>query len=376
MKSNYNFFKKNIVIGIIVFINILFTFKYISRYSDYAVFVIIPLIILYYFLLNGKGLNFSNKLGFAIILCSSVLFISFSVILFNKIPAETLNVDRWSVITSFWDSLLDGNYPYFAKSEHTNPPGPMPMYFILAFPFYAINELGFLSIVGSILLLLLLFAIKTPINIITKISILIFCSVFYLWEIVSRSNILFNSVIILAVLVHFNSIEKNNWKLYLNAFLAGLVLSTRSILVIPFIVVIMSALIRKDIKFKSLINYSLISITTFSLTFLPFIIIFPKEFLMMNPFIVQSTFLLPPAFAISFVLIAILSAFLSKTINETYFYSGLTLFISILIYFLYYIDKSGFYQAYIQSEVDISYFIFCVPFLLLYFIKTHPIIDK
>jgi len=37
--------------------------------------------------------------------------------IFYKIPVESLNVDRWSVITSFWDNFFKGEYVYFAKSN-------------------------------------------------------------------------------------------------------------------------------------------------------------------------------------------------------------------------------------------------------------------
>lgn len=363
--------KRNIVVGIILLANLVFAYKYFNRYTNYTLLIILPLILFYYFQLNMKLQKLSNKMGYLFFVIINILFLLFSIIIFNKIEAETLNVDRWSVITSFWDSVFENQYPYYAKSYAGNPPGPMPVYFILAFPFYLVKELGFLSVSGSMLFFAILFCIKKPLHNINKIAILIFSSVFYLWEIVSRSNIFFNAVIALIVLVHFNLINKNNKKLYINAILAGLLLSTRSILILPYIVVFLSALIRKEIQFQNMIKHGLVTIFSFTITFLPFVIFFPNDFFIMNPFIVQSTFFLPPIFSIVFVILAVVASFIAKSKDESYFYSGIVLFCSILIYFFYYIIKSGFYQAYLQSEADISYFIFCIPFLLLYFVKTE-----
>jgi len=91
----------------------------------------------------------------------------------------------------------------------------------------------------------------------------------------------------------------------------------------------------------------------------------------MNPFIVQSSFLVPPVFILLFFGVSAGLAFLIKEREEIYFYSGLSLFLTSLIYFLYYIIKSGFQQAYFESKADISYFIFSIPFFLFHIIQNE-----
>jgi len=105
-------------------------------------------------------------------------------------------VDRWSVITSFLEALSKGNYPYLAQSHLGNFPGLIPVYFIIAWPFYRIGEPGYLSLAG--LVLFVLFNEKYAQNKNDKLwlTLLLASSPFYLWEVATRSNILINAVLI------------------------------------------------------------------------------------------------------------------------------------------------------------------------------------
>ena len=136
--------KTNSCLFIFLFINFAFLVKYLSRVTSHYILFSLPIIAFYYtfwsyriqFRTIFKKLKYLN-----IILI--VFFILASKFIFMKIPYESLNVDRWSVITSFWDNFFRNDYVYFAKSNVGNPPGPMPFYFILALPFYLIRELGY-----------------------------------------------------------------------------------------------------------------------------------------------------------------------------------------------------------------------------------------
>jgi hypothetical protein len=174
-----------------------------------------------------------SKLNFLII--SIFVLVCYSA--FNKIPVETLNVDRCSVITSFWDSYFNNQYVYFAKSNVGNPPGPIPFYFMLALPFYFFGELGWFSVMGIILFFVFLRYSKTSKLNSTTGLLLTLSSIFYLWEVVSRSNIFLNSSLILFVLYYYLKIEKINIKnITFAGLLIGLSISTRNVLVIPFVI--------------------------------------------------------------------------------------------------------------------------------------------
>ena len=363
--------KEKISILLLLLINFLFSLKYFSRYSEYSLFISILLSYFYLVLLsNSIQLKVNNKTLKRFIYVLIIVFISISIFIFYKVDVSTLNVDRWSVISSFWNSLFNGEYPYYAYSHMNNHPGPMPVYFLLALPFYLVNELGYFSLLGFILFLYLINKINTSANYKLLLTIFLMTSTFYGWELISRSNIFTNSFLILWFLMVFiERKNKNDYYLYFNAVIAGLLISTRAIFIIPFIVFFIFSLRKKYISIPKIFIFVLISAITFLLTLLPFILFYPEDFFKMNPFIIQSSFFIPSYYIIIFMLIAFLLSFFVKNKNELFFYAGLSLFLAILIYFIYHIISSGFNTAYFKSKVDISYFIFCIPFFIIYLVK-------
>ena len=128
----------------------------------------------------------------------------------------------------------------------------------------------------------------------------------------------------------------------------------------------LSGLINKEYTFKNLIFIGLIAFAGFLITFLPFLIFFNADFWVMNPFTIQSSFLVPPVYVLAFIIITFLLTFTVKSKADKFFISGLSLFISILIYAFYSILKNLSTESFNENCVDISYFIFCVPFLIFY----------
>lgn len=367
--------KQNISLFIFLFVNFIFSIKYLSRATNY--YLIISILILgFYFclwkymsLLNKKV--FSNRTNFFILL----LFVMTSIFIFNKIDVNSLNVDRWSVITSFWDNFFNGEYVYFAKSNVGNPPGPMPFYFILALPFYLIGETGYFSILGIIAFYLLMRKTKTELYIQTTSLLLISGSVFYLWEIVCRSNIFLNGSLVLCTLVYFLNLKILNLKnMLISGVIIGLVISTRNVFIIPYIIAFLYSVKANNVTIKQVAILGLISFSVFLITFMPFVWNNLEDFKVMNPFIVQSTFLVPFEYTLLFIGLAFMAGFICKKASDVYFYSGLILFLSICIYFAYHIVSFGFDSSFFGSGADISYFILCIPFTLYYIMEKNIVL--
>jgi hypothetical protein len=149
-----------------------------------------------------------------------------ALFVFSKVHISSLNVDRWSVIYSFWEAYFNGDYPYFAKSHMNNPPGPMPIYFVIALPFYLINEIGWMPLIAVVIGLIL---IKELIkNTTSQLIFILFMFSFmgFYWELLSRSTILLNSILVMIVLLYSEkSIYRHNYSFYLSALLTGIILS-------------------------------------------------------------------------------------------------------------------------------------------------------
>lgn len=364
--------KEKVSILVLLFINFLFSYKYLIRYTEYTLFISIVSSLFYLLLLsNSIKLRFNKKMKTFLSYGLIAFFILIAFFAFERINVFTLNVDRWSVITSFWDAIFNGEYPYYARSHMGNQPGPMPIYFLLAFPFYMINELGGFSLISLIIFPYVINKTKASLNYKLLIIIYVITSTYYLWEVLSRSNLFTNSLLVVWFLMNFIERKNNrNFTFYFSAVIAGLLLSTRAIFIIPYIIVFMYSLRKKELTIPEFLIYTSISAITFFITFLPFILLYPNDFFKMNPFIIQSSFLIPSYYTILFILIAFMFSFLIKNKNSLYYYSGLALFIVILIYFVYHIIGSGFNTANFESKADISYFIFCIPFFIIYLSKT------
>jgi hypothetical protein len=290
-----------------------------------------------------------------------------------KIPYESLNVDRWSVITSFWDNFFKNDYVYFAKSNVGNPPGPMPFYFILALPFYFIGELGYFSILGIVVFLLLLRYNSRSNAVQSTYIILILFSVFYLWEVICRSNVFLNGTLILFSIVYlFKSLE-NNKRHYLlsNGIIIGLLLSTRNVFVIPYIVAFLFALKYQFVSIKDTLQIGLIAFILFILTFVPFVYNHLEDFKVMNPFKIQSSSLMPLEYCLACIALSFGTILIVKQKSDVYFYSGLILFVTIVFYYVYLIKEYNFEDAFFNSQADISYFILCIPFILYYMVENE-----
>lgn len=292
-------------------------------------------------------------------------FVIGSFLLWKKIPVETLNVDRWSVISSFWDSYFKGEYAYFAKSNVGNPPGPMPFYFLLALPFYLLGELGGLAVTGVLLMCGLLLLLKVKKQTRMLVLLLVLSSGFNVWEVISRSNVFFNAVLVLGSLVYILGRREFDLKALLySGILVGLLISTRNVFIISYIISFLFLWRTGVIKFGQLVLLGCTGLIVFTLTFIPVVYGHWDDFERMNPFIVQSTFLIPLEYTLLFIGLAVASSLLCKSSYDVYFYNALVLFVSILVYMVYHIFNSGFHDAFTRSIVDISYFIFCMPFAL------------
>jgi len=358
---------------IILIINLLFTVKYLSRYSSIGIWLGlavlgIQILVLFY----DKQRAFSKRTVTIYSYGLTLLLACFAVAVYFLINPASLNTDRWSVIDSFFTELFKGNYPYFAKSNMGNYPGPMPFYFAVSAPFYLIGELTILSLTGYVILIFMNIKNQNKTSGGGALVFLISTSIFVYWEVATRSNIFSFSIIILLALMAFVSINKDRYdkRFFFSALLTGLLLSTRAVFILPYIVIFLSSLIHKEIKFKSLIIYGLVSSAAFICTFLPLAFIFREEFIVMNPFIVQSSFLMPAGYVVVFVGISIALSFCIRNESDKYFYCGISLFIPVAIYFVYQIVFNGFEKAFYQSNADISYFLFCLPFLF-YFIMEQ-----
>ncbi len=252
-----------------------------------------------------------------------------------------------------------------------NYPGPMPFYYILALPFYLTGELGYFSLLGIFPFLLLLRSTKTPVVLQTVYIVWLLSSFFFLWEVLCRSNVFLNgSLVLISIVYLFYSIENKKAILWNGVFI-GLMLSTRNVFVIAYAIAFLYILRHTLLSLVQLFYIGIVTVLVFALTYVPFVYGHWEEFLQMNPFIIQSDYLMPAWLSVSCVTLSLFSFFLLKRKSDVYFYSGVSLFLTISVYFVYHVLTPGFVEAYFNSSVDVSYFIMSIPFCMYYLFEKE-----
>lgn len=355
--------QKYIALFLFITINVLFYFKYFYRLSlVYALIAVGGYLCLNYivfYLYKYSKLTFSVRFWTGVLI---LLTIGSGVVL-HLMPKESLNVDRWEMIQIFWDAFLDGIYPYGVHSETGNYPGPMPIYFLLAYPFYKLDEIGWMTVTG-IWIMFFYFKNSLDRNRLSLLMILLLSSLACYWEIFARSTIFINALLFA---IYYFELLKERKKIGISfyglAVLGGILFSTRTVFVLPLIIWGVFVCIQKHVEIMQLIKWGITFMLTFALTFLPLYYMDPETFIRLNPFVTQGDVLLPFYYVIGFMWMAFVFSFFCKKTSDLIFYSGLSLFLTISGHIVYALFDGGI-KAYLTAGADISYYLFCVPFLL------------
>ncbi len=357
--------KQRIALAAFLIINLLFAYKYFLRFSEYSFVVslvyLASVLGLFLFLRNSNIKLLSNSFFyFGIVAFYAICF----MLVYTQVDPFTLKPDRWSVITNFWAAAFQGDYPYAAKSHMGNYPGPMPIYFVLALPFVWLNEIGYFSIFGLIILTFFYRRKMKPKESLI-LMILLVSSIAIFWEMYVRSTILVNAALFLLFIHWFINIEsKGSKNFWLSAVIGGLLLSTRSVFILPLITVLVYFLKTKEYTFKQLVLWGGMLSMAFAATFVPFLILYPTSFFEINPFIVQGEYILPTQFGFIFIGFAAIAGMGCKKKSDLLFASGLVYLLFFFVYAGFNGIRYGFVYSYLESKTDISYALFSVPFLL------------
>ncbi len=371
--------KQYVCLFILLFVNFVFLIKYLGRVTEYNLPISIAICSFYFSLWYFRKAYAKLKINFnAINYVLLIGFVTVSAFIFTMIDVNNLKVDRWSIITAFWENYFNGEYVYYAKSFAGWYPGPMPFYFVIALPFMLLGELGYFSLMGVVVLFYVFKWEKIKPAAITVFLLFIMLGCFYLWEVFSRSNILVNAALVLAVIIYF--LKQKNFDSFktrlIVAVLIGLVMSTRNVFVIPFIILFLYALKAKIFSFAQAFSIGAIALFIFAITFVPFVIGFWEDFLVMNPFLIQSSVLIPFSWSFSCILISAGFFLLCRRNLDVFFYSGLALFLTIIAHFAYQSIDHGLYGALFDSYADVGYFMLGMPFTLYYLFKVDAFSDS
>jgi hypothetical protein len=158
---------------------------------------------------------------------ASVLLV---VLVWWKIPVETVRVDRWELMSNFLQRLFQGRYPYLASS-HLNPapPAPFPWLFLVGIPAWLVGEIGWFPLASLALLVWV-----APKRVRPFLIMALTTSLPIWYEVIVRSNIVANAALVGAFLL--SEPGRKGSRAAISGALAGVVLCTRACFVAPVLV--------------------------------------------------------------------------------------------------------------------------------------------
>ena len=342
---------------------VLFAAKYLARLQPPA-FLLVGGYCLFYYAVVATADRFSRGLKHwsAYYYGAVLLFAVGSIVVLQMIDARSVDVDRWYMIDLFWTNVQADIYPYLPTAT-SNIPGPLPMYYVFALPFYVMGDIGYFAIFGVVFLAWLMRRLwgQTPRAFVMLIAVLAAIPVW--WEVAVRSTIIVNAVLVMAYLYAIERWDPRTvTELILAGIGGGLLLSTRSVFAIPLIIYFSYKLLRtRRWRASAVVGVSLFA--AFSLTILPLYLWDAALFRQYNPLLVQST-LTSTAAVLGCLIVSAVLGLRSRHLTGVLIYSGLVIFGAALMAFIRHIANYGLFAAVHESIFDISYFSLALPFLL------------
>lgn len=360
--------------AIYALINAVFVYKYTSRITSQpwatSLLYLILLTLFILLLLKKKEFRFSlemqNLLYFSMI---AFLAIFFTFLMFHFDP-QKIRVGRYPATYDWITRFFNSEFPY---ASGTYPSG-FPFLFVMAMPFYFLGDLGFFQIFSFLAFAVLVHLRhhQESINRFRLIFLLITSPIF-IYEIVVRSDLFSNMVMVMLYLAIFEVVSQKagHITLYFLGIIGGLLLSTRGIVLLIYITVygyFFST--RSGFAFdrrRQIIKNGLFFLSIFVgffLSLLPFLIWDWKSFINFGPFSIQLSYI-PNWLLILSIASSIGCALTIKSLKRIYSSVALILFGVICAAFLLTVFHYGWHQTVLKDGFDISYFCFTLPFLLI-----------
>jgi len=361
-----NLLCKNQIINNLIFflasgINYLFLLKYSLIYTDHYLFITI----LYFLLISSFYYLIKHKPGFFSLSKKSLLisatFVSIIVVFLVMFTDKLGSIGREPAIRIWLDNLFAGIFPWYSFIT----PSAFPFLYFLSIPFYLAGEIGLLIPLGMTGFYYILYIKKDTDESRSIIFLLFTFSLVTAYEAVVRSELTMNMLMPVILISIFNGRRLHGKSLLLFSILSGIILSTRSIVLFPLL--IYSLYILRH-NFRTLLIYWGVAGLIFIVSLLPFIFWDLEGFLASGPFAIQSQLSYLPNYIVALaLLLGVLSGFLVSSLREVFFSAGVIILFTIIVSFGIKIAEFGFYNAFVNDKIDLSYLALVYPLMLLSF---------
>lgn len=289
----------------------------------------------------------------------AILSVLFAILMFQFHPGE-IAVGRYPALHDWLTKLFAAKFPY---DSNTNPSG-FPFLFALAAPFYLLGDLGLFQIFSFAAFSVVIYMKHRSGSLSNyRCLFLLALAPVFLYEIVVRSEIFSNMVVVLVFLglseLYYE--RKSHVTLIILGLSAGFLLSTRGIVLLIYII-FFGYLFRNRPRDPGTFLVSLL--VGFLLTLVPFLIWDYGYFVSYGPFAIQLSYV-PTWLLILSVVSSLICGQYIKSPKKIYTAIAITLFGVVFVPFIMSIIEHGLKESLQGDRFDISYFCFSTPFLLI-----------
>jgi hypothetical protein len=344
---------------IYLLINGLIVYKYAARVTENSALAAFVYMVtaggLIWLLWRRRNGRISDSAYFSTAAVLAVLL----TILMKQFDPAMLHVGRYAALHEWITRLLNGQFPY---ASDTYPSG-FPFLFALALPFYFLGDLGLFQIFSFLVFAWLIhrwFGSGSS-NRLICLGLLV-ASPLFLYEIVTRSDLFSNMVVVLLYLTFLGRFiaRAEIGMTFLWGLGGGLILATRGI-VLPILLVAFGYLYRR-VKWKTA-PWLLGIATGFCLMLAPFAFWDWEYLLKSGPFALQTSFA-PGWVAFAAILASAICGWRVTTFRSMLYAQAGILFGAITVALTLASDAKGWPQVIFGDGFDLSYFSFCLPFLV------------
>jgi len=359
---------KNLLwIGMYDFINVLFVYKYSAMITPHYMIVslvYLALINVYFAFLyarSRKPVEDHRWKGTGPILVGVLAIVLY--VAMKQIDPATIDVGRYPALKQWIEKFLNGEFPYRTESK----PSGLPFLFFLATPFYLLGELGLLQITSFIAFSIILLKGSTEKGEqeILHVFILVISPIF-LYELIVRSDLFTNMVLMVLygiILVKVMRKTVSPLTILLLGIVGGFVLSTRMVVLLIYLPLLGLSIRAAGRRSSWLITGNILGAIAMAL---PFFFWDSAYFLTEGPFAKQISYA-PPWTLLPVALITLAMSFRVNSLAMVYSSAVVILFLAVFLPFLHGLSAMGWDGMIFGDRFDISYFAFCLPFLILSF---------
>lgn len=261
LKIHNRIFKVLFLLFTYLFINGLFVIKYGARLKFVSEFIILfaycffVLGFLFLYCKYQEKFNDYKRFNLLYWIIAFVVF-GFFILLSYLIEGNSLNTDRWSAMQITIESILNGIYPYNQLDHLGQTSSNLPSLSYLGLPFYLLGNVSLLQPFLFLIFSFLIFKSNRLQSTKFLILMLLIMSPAYLWEVVAKSDLM-NNLLLLIIFIDFwkEKYENDSFlKIEILAIVVAFFSLTRGIVIIPLTLM----LFYDFLKLKSILKFKFI----------------------------------------------------------------------------------------------------------------------